>query len=115
MKATEMLDFLQEFYADKRAMWNRHVAAAQHVTHYDFNNTYQYVIAREDMHVRWVADAITDLGAQLQKLLVVVAEAAGLRRAAARAGDHVPAVGVLDAWPSRPRVGVHDSPAAQGR
>jgi hypothetical protein len=46
-------------------MLRRHEAAARHVSHYDFNNTYQYVIAREEMHVRWVGDAILDMGGQL--------------------------------------------------
>ena len=59
-----MLELLREFYGDKAAMRLRHVAAARHVSDYNFNNTYQYVIAREDMHVRWLIDAITDLGGQ---------------------------------------------------
>jgi hypothetical protein len=62
--ATEMLELLQEFYADRWTMRQRHAAAARHVSHYDFNNTYQYVVAREDMHLRWLIDAIADLGAQ---------------------------------------------------
>ena len=62
MNATEMLELLREFHRNKSAMRNRHVAAAKYVSHYDFNNTYQYIIAREDMHLRWVLDAITDLG-----------------------------------------------------
>ena len=62
MKATELLDFLREFHRDKLAMLRRHVAAARHVSDYEFNNTYQYVIAREEMHVSWVRDAILDAG-----------------------------------------------------
>ena len=65
MKATELLDLLREFYRDKLALYMRHVAAARFVGNYDFNNTYQYIIAREDMHVSWVADAITDMGGTL--------------------------------------------------
>jgi hypothetical protein len=60
VKATELLDFLREFHRDKMAMLRRHVAAARHVSDYAFNNTYQYVIAREEMHVSWVRDAILD-------------------------------------------------------
>ena len=48
-------------------MRTRHVAAARVVADYDFNNTYQYVIAREDMHLRWLRDAIVDLAAQLDE------------------------------------------------
>ena len=62
MKATELLDFLTAFYRDKLALRNRHVAAAQLVADYNFNNTYQYVINRDDMHVRWLQDAIVDIG-----------------------------------------------------
>ncbi len=62
MKATELLDFLTAFYRDKLAVRNRHVAAAQFVPDYNFNNTYQYVINRDDMHVRWLQDAIVDTG-----------------------------------------------------
>jgi hypothetical protein len=63
--ATELLDFLREFRRDKLSLLRRHEAAARHVSHYDFNNTYQYVIAREEMHVRWVGDAILDMRGQL--------------------------------------------------
>ena len=65
MKATELLELLREFHRDRLAMYRRHVAAARFVGNYDFNNTYQYIIAREDMHVSWVADAITDMGGAL--------------------------------------------------
>ena len=60
MKATELLDFLTAFYGDKLTLRNRHVAAAQLVPDYNVNNTYQYIINRDDMHVRWLQDAITD-------------------------------------------------------
>ena len=63
-----MLALLREFYRDKLAMCRRHVAAARVVSDYNFNNTYQYVIAREEMHVRWLADAVTDLGGQVEEM-----------------------------------------------
>jgi hypothetical protein len=62
VKANEMLELLREFHRDKLALRQRHVAAARFVSDYDFNNTYQYVIAREDVQVRWLVDAIIDLG-----------------------------------------------------
>ncbi|MBA2260050.1 MAG: hypothetical protein H0W18_14240 [Acidobacteria bacterium] len=62
MTAGELRDFVTAFYRDKLTVRNRHVAAARHVTDYNFNNTYQYVINRDDMHVRWLQDAIVDLG-----------------------------------------------------
>jgi hypothetical protein len=60
--AAELLDFLTAFYRDKLTLRNRHVAAARFVTDYNVNNTYQYVINRDDMHVRWLQDAIADAG-----------------------------------------------------
>jgi hypothetical protein len=65
VKATERLDTLRQFHKEKLALLRRHVAAARLVSDYDFNNTYQYVIAREEMHVSWVADAIHDVAAAL--------------------------------------------------
>ena len=62
MKAKELLDLIKEFHREKLGMFKRHVAAARYVGNYDFNNTYQYIIAREDMHVAWVRDAILDMG-----------------------------------------------------
>lgn len=62
MNAAELLDLLTAFYRDKLTIRNRHVAAARFVADYNFNNTYQYVINRDDMHVRWLQDAITDTG-----------------------------------------------------
>ena len=62
MKASELLELLREFYREKMALKQRHVAAARLISDYDFNNTYQYIIAREDMHLTWVRDAITDMG-----------------------------------------------------
>ena len=59
-----MLALLEEFHRDKSALRQRHAAAAQYISDYDFNNTYQYVIAREDMHLRWLIDALADLGGQ---------------------------------------------------
>ena len=61
MTSAELLDFLSAFYRDKLTIRNRHVAAARYVRDYNVNNTYQYIVNRDDMHVRWLQDAITDL------------------------------------------------------
>ena len=61
MKPTEILQRLREFYSVKAALRRRHEAAARLVGQYDINNTYQYIIAREDQHLSWVADAITGM------------------------------------------------------
>ena len=62
MKPTDLLALLQEFYREKYALRARHVAAALLIGDYNFNNTYQYVINREDVHLAWLRDSITDLG-----------------------------------------------------
>jgi hypothetical protein len=68
VKATELLALLREFRRDKLTMRQRHVAAARHIPNYDFNNTYQYVICREDVQLNWLSDAVTDLGGELDQL-----------------------------------------------
>jgi hypothetical protein len=61
VKPTDMLLRLREFYSDKAALRCRHEAIARLVGQYDINNTYQYIIAREDQHLSWVADAIASM------------------------------------------------------
>jgi hypothetical protein len=63
--ATELLDLLSEFYRDKLALRHAHVASARVVADYNFNNTYQYVIAREETHLNWLRDAIGGLGREV--------------------------------------------------
>jgi len=77
VNATELLALLREFYRDKLAMRQRHVAVAKHVPDYDFNNTYQYVIAREDMQLSWLADAITGMGGALEDLAEPTIQSSG--------------------------------------
>ncbi len=62
MKPTETLQRLLDAYLEKAALRRRHEGVARIAGQYDINNTYQYVIAREDEHLRWLADAIADLG-----------------------------------------------------
>jgi hypothetical protein len=77
VKATELLALLRDFYRDKLTMRQRHVAVAKHVPDYDFNNTYQYVIAREDVQLNWLRDAITDLGGTLEEVAEPVIQGSG--------------------------------------
>jgi len=62
VNSAELLEIITSFYRDKLTIRNRHVAAARFVSDYNVNNTYQYIINRDDMHVRWLQDAITNLG-----------------------------------------------------
>jgi Mn-containing catalase len=62
VRPVELLNVLKECHREKLALRQRHVAVARYVTDYAFNNTYQYVIAREDVHLSWLEAAITELG-----------------------------------------------------
>jgi hypothetical protein len=62
VKPADVLSILREFHREKLTLRQRHVAVACHVSHYAFNNTYQYVIAREDVHLSWLEAAIAELG-----------------------------------------------------
>ena len=60
MKPSELVAFLQECYVERLAQYERHKAVAAHVGPYDANNTYQYVINREETHLSWLADALKE-------------------------------------------------------
>lgn len=60
--STDLLGTLKELHRDKLTLRERHVAVARHVDHYDFNNTYQYAINREDVHLSWLETAIAEFG-----------------------------------------------------
>lgn len=66
MKPTELLSLLYEFYRDKLALFISHEAAARQIGQYDFNNTYQNIIGREEVHLSWVAAAIRDVGGTVE-------------------------------------------------
>jgi hypothetical protein len=68
VKPAETLELLREFYQDRASIRQRHASGARFVTNYDFNNTYQYVIAREDVQLRWLLDAIADLGGSIDNV-----------------------------------------------
>ena len=65
MKQTDLQQMLTEFAADRLALLDRHEAGARVVTHYDFNNAYQYVINREEAQVAWLQAALAECGACL--------------------------------------------------
>ena len=62
---TGTLALLEEFYRDKLTMLLQHQSGARLVGQYDVNNTYQYIINREDVQLSWVAKAIDELGGTL--------------------------------------------------
>jgi hypothetical protein len=65
MQRDELLKFLTDITADRLAILQRHEASARVVSHYDFNNTYQYVINREETHVQWLQSALAEFGVGL--------------------------------------------------
>jgi hypothetical protein len=61
VKPADLLATLLEFHKDKLTLRQRHVAVARQVSQYAANNTYQYVISREDVHLSWLDAAIAEL------------------------------------------------------
>jgi hypothetical protein len=61
------LTILQEFYRDALARLLRHQAGARLIRQYDANNTYQYIINREETHLSWLAAAIVALGGNVDE------------------------------------------------
>lgn len=61
----ELQGVLAAAAAERLALIQRHEAAARVVSHYDFNNTYQYVINREETHLSWLQNALAEFGAPL--------------------------------------------------
>jgi hypothetical protein len=62
VKQHELQEILTTFAADRLALVERHEAGARVVSHYDFNNTYQYVINREEAHLTWLQAALAESG-----------------------------------------------------
>ena len=105
MNAAQMLELLREFHRDKLAQRQRHVAAARFVAGYDFNNTYQYIIAREDIQLAWLYDAIAALGGTPDEVPEPELKPAGKRGSAQNdifTSDRDTARAFVDKW--RPRM-----------
>jgi hypothetical protein len=62
-RVSDLIPLLGEFHHDKLSELLRHQAGARLVGQYDVNNTYQYIINREEMQLAWIAAAIVELGA----------------------------------------------------
>jgi hypothetical protein len=57
--------FLTEAAAERVALLQRHEAGARVVANYDFNNTYQYIISREETHLQWLQNALAEFDVPL--------------------------------------------------
>jgi len=63
---TDLLSTLQEFHREKLGLLMSHQAAARLVGQYDINNTYQYIVNREETQLSWLAVAIAELGGTVE-------------------------------------------------
>jgi hypothetical protein len=59
---TELQALIKDFYLERLTLLMQHESVARHVSDYDVNNAYQYVINREETHVSWLQHALLDLG-----------------------------------------------------
>ena len=102
----DLLVLLQDFYRDKLAMLLAHQAGAKCVGQYDVNNTYQYIINREETQLSWVASAIEELKGTVPQPTEPVRNVSGKGESAAQqvlAQDARDAEAFVARW--RPRIG----------
>lgn len=62
MTTNELQTLLRDFYLERLTLLMQHEGVARHISDYDVNNAYQYVVAREETHVSWLQHALLDLG-----------------------------------------------------
>jgi hypothetical protein len=62
---TELQRLLKDFYVERLVLLMQHEAAARHVTDYDINNAYQYIINREETHISWLQRALMEEGQEI--------------------------------------------------
>ena len=104
MKQDELQRMLLEFASERVALLERHEAGARVVSHYDFNNAYQYVINREDVHLTWLHDAIKDQGGTPEDAPEPKVTASGNKQAAQQrlfTADRDQAQAFVDRWRDR--------------
>ena len=102
---TDLLPLLQEFHREKLAMMLQHQAGARLIGQYDANNTYQYIINREEAQLTWVSTAIAELGGTVADAAEPVRAPKGKAAAASNAifeEDGLDAQRFVDRW--RPRI-----------
>ena len=69
------VELLIEFYREKLQQLLEHQAHARHVSQYDANNTYQYIVNREDVQLTWLAKAIADGGGAVPDAPTAISDA----------------------------------------
>ena len=65
MHQDELRKLLTDIAAERLALLQRHEAGARVVSNYDFNNTYQYIINREETHLQWLQNALAEFDVPL--------------------------------------------------
>jgi hypothetical protein len=101
----DTLALLEAFYREKLGTLLQRQAGARLVRQYDVNNTYQYIINRDDVQLSWVAKAIEELGGTLAEQTEPTRTAIGKAPSAAQhilEEDGKEAQAFVDRW--RPRV-----------
>jgi hypothetical protein len=102
--AAELAALLLEVYKDKVALRDRHVAGARAVSSYEFNNTYQYIVGREDAQVSWLRRALEESGVPVPAdvpALPVPGGSGGVAEPAVIADDSRLEQAFLDRWTPR--------------
>lgn len=101
---TDLVALLQEFYRDTLTSLLRHQRAAQVITQYDANNTYQYIVNRQETQLSWLGQAIVELGGTVPDVAEPNRSTDGDGDAAARRlfeEDAADAQAFVDRWRSR--------------
>ena len=104
MKPAATLSLLQELHRERLALFDRHIKGAQAIGDYEFNNTYQYVVGREEHHLQWVRKAIEDLGGVADLTIAALSVPAGKgkkREEAVLQDDARQQQAFLDRWTPR--------------
>jgi hypothetical protein len=102
---TDLLPLLQEFHREKLEMLLRHQAGARLIAQYDVNNTYQYIINRDEVQLTWLETAIAELGGAIRDQAEPERSVSGKASEAARQvleEDARDSQAFVDRW--RPRV-----------
>jgi predicted transposase YdaD len=82
VKTADLSAILRDFHRDKLTLRQRHVAVAKQIPNYNANNTYQYVINREDLHLSWLEAALAEIDAAPDSVAEPVLPARGRKDSA---------------------------------
>jgi hypothetical protein len=61
----DLLALLDDFYRETVDLFTERITNARSVAAYDANNGYQQVLGRQEVHLRWLSDAIAALGGKV--------------------------------------------------